>query len=66
MRSAALRTVISWVVSACVLVVMLAGQARAWGPHPDITRAALEVLPDAERWNAALGAENVAALANYC
>jgi hypothetical protein len=49
-----------------VSLVVLADQARAWGPHLDITRAAPGVLPDAERWNAALEAENVTALANYC
>jgi hypothetical protein len=65
MRTAVLRPVITRVVAAWALVVVLANQAGAWGPHPEITRAALAVLPDAQRWNAALGAENVAALANY-
>jgi hypothetical protein len=41
-------------------------EANAWGPHPQITRAAIKVLPDLPRWKAALGAENLAALADYC
>lgn len=49
-----------------LLVGLFAGPALAWGPHPKITQAALQVLPEMERWNAALGADNVAALANYC
>jgi hypothetical protein len=41
-------------------------QATAWGPHPQITRAAIQVLPDLPRWKAALGSDNLAALAEYC
>jgi hypothetical protein len=41
-------------------------EANAWGPHPQITRAAIKVLPDLPRWKAALGTENLAALADYC
>ena len=41
-------------------------QAAAWGPHPQITRAAIKVLPDLPRWKAALGSDNLAALADYC
>ncbi len=41
-------------------------EAAAWGPHPQITRAAIKVLPDQARWKAALGTENLAALADYC
>ena len=49
-----------------LLMGLLAGDATAWGPHPQITQAALKVLPDVERWKAALGEENLAGLANYC
>lgn len=38
----------------------------AWGPHPEITRAALEVLPNLKQVQQQLGEANVAALANYC
>lgn len=48
------------------LVVVLCGPAGAWGPHSKITEAALEVLPDAARWKAAVGADNLAAMARYC
>lgn len=40
--------------------------AMAWGPHGRITEAALEVLPDLERWNDRLGKDNVDALVHYC
>lgn len=40
--------------------------AEAWGPHSQITRAAIEVLPRADEWKARLGTENVEALASYC
>ncbi len=49
-----------------LLLGLLAGQAVAWGPHTKITQAALQVLPEIDRWNATLGADNVAALAAYC
>ena len=49
-----------------ILAGLLANSASAWGPHPKITEAALEVLPDAPRWKAALGADNLAGLARYC
>lgn len=49
-----------------LLIGLVAGQAWAWGPHTKITQAALQVLPDKQRWDQALGADNVAALANYC
>ncbi len=41
-------------------------EAAAWGLHPQITRAAIKVLPDLPRWKAALGTDNLAALADYC
>lgn len=41
-------------------------EVRAWGPHPQITKAALEVLPHIEEVKAQLGEENVMALMNYC
>jgi hypothetical protein len=40
--------------------------ALAWGPHPTITRAALDRVPEMERWQQALGASNLNALTNYC
>jgi hypothetical protein len=46
--------------------MLLAGPAGAWGPHPTITEAALKVLPEVERWKAAVGADNLAAMAKYC
>ncbi len=48
-------------------VVMLLGAsaAHAWGPHPAIAKAALDVLPDAGRWKAALGEANFNALIHY-
>ena len=54
---------------ACAAVGILGlfvGVARAWGPHPQITRAALEVLPNLEEVKEKLGASNVAALEEYC
>lgn len=56
----------------CPLLALLlpiglsARHATAWGPHSAITKAALRVLADAQRWNEALGADNLAALAQYC
>lgn len=53
-------------VTAALLIGLGGNKAEAWGPHPQITRAALEVLPEADRWKAALGEDNLAALARYC
>lgn len=39
------------------LLVILPVGAWAWGPHPDITRAALQVLPEADHWKQVLGGE---------
>ncbi len=50
-------------------VLLLTGpvrEAAAWGPHPQITLAAIKVLPELPRWQAALGNDNLAALADYC
>ncbi len=53
-----------------ILAALLLGgpvrQAAAWGPHSQITRAAIKVLPDLPHWKAALGSDNLAALADYC
>jgi len=52
-----------------VLLVVVGGlhsQVHAWGPHPQITQAALEVLPNIEQAKAQLGEDNVAALTSYC
>lgn len=54
---------------ACLAVGILGlvvGTAHAWGPHPQITRAALEVLPNLEEVKEKLGESNVAALQEYC
>lgn len=54
----------------CLAVAFLgflqAGAVMAWGPHQTITRAALDVLPERERWEGVLGAKNLGALTNYC
>lgn len=54
------------VLTLALLLGPLAGRSAAWGPHTDITKAALKVLPESDRWRAALGEENLAAMANYC
>lgn len=44
-----------------------ARDAVAWGPHPDITAAALKTMPDAARWKGVIGGDNWKNLANkYC
>ena len=53
-------------VLAALLFAGAIREAAAWGPHPQITRAAIKVLPDLPRWKAALGSDNLAALADYC
>jgi hypothetical protein len=46
------------------LLAIVPGSARAWGPHPDITRAALQALPEADHWKQVLGGE-FGQLTNY-
>ena len=58
---AALRAVL-----AAGLLALAAAPLCAWGPHVDITKAALAVLPEADRWKAELGEENLAALNQHC
>ena len=41
-----------------VLVALLPALALAWGTHPQITRAALDVVPDAAHWKQLLGEAN--------
>jgi len=41
-----------------VLVALLPTLALAWGTHPQITRAALDVVPDAAHWKQLLGEAN--------
>ena len=48
------------------LTLFWLGDAVAWGPHPTITQAALDRLPEMERWVQVLGAENIHALTKYC
>ncbi|MGQ9505751.1 MAG: hypothetical protein ACUVQG_13075 [Thermogutta sp.] len=52
------------ILSAVLAVVGL--PAHAWGPHPQITQAALDVLPNIEEVQAKLGKDNVKALTSYC
>ncbi len=40
--------------------------AAAWGPHPEITQAALNVLPEMEKWKRLLGDHNIQQLTHYC
>ena len=54
----------AWV--AIGIVSLLTATAHAWGPHPQITRAALEVLPNLPEVKQKLGESNVAALQDYC
>ena len=52
-------------LTAAAFLLVPALRAEAWGPHAEITRAATAVLPEAERWRAELGADNLAALADH-
>lgn len=54
------------VLPAFALAAAFARPALAWEPHPDITRAALRVVPHLEKWEESLGKENIAALAQDC
>ena len=48
-------------------VGIFASDAAAWGPHGKITEAALNTLPDAKRWKAVLGNDQLKELAHeYC
>lgn len=49
-----------------LFLLAFAVSAFAWGPHPEITRAALDVVPQLEAWEQSLGKENIAALTQYC
>jgi hypothetical protein len=65
------RKVSSYVLTCSIALAALAGgiagqEALAWGPHPTITKAALDTLPELDRWKQVLGPENVAAFTNYC
>ncbi|MGQ9820345.1 MAG: hypothetical protein ACUVQK_00660 [Thermogutta sp.] len=54
------------VLQACACAAAFARPLLAWGPHPDITRAALRVVPHMQEWEESLGKENIAALTQYC
>jgi len=55
------------IVPILVAVMGMVGlPAHAWGPHPQITQAALDVLPNAEEVYAKLGEHHVKALTTYC
>lgn len=51
-------------VLACAVILGCAPSCFGWGPHPDITRAAMEVLPEAEHWKQVLG-DQYYRLTNY-
>lgn len=53
------------IVSA-LLVGLWGSLAAGWGPHPEITRAALDVLPNLPEIKSRLGEENVNALLQHC
>ncbi|HOM16107.1 MAG TPA: carboxypeptidase regulatory-like domain-containing protein [Thermoguttaceae bacterium] len=46
--------------------MMWLSPAVAWGPHPEITQAALDVLPEMEKWKQVLGDHNIRQLTQYC
>lgn len=54
----------------CIVVIVLSvastSRAWGWGPHVEITKAAQNVVPDAERWKHELGEANWADLSKYC
>lgn len=54
------------VLGGWMLSLLMPQSAAAWGPHPSITDAALAVLPERERWDEALGADNIKALNRHC
>lgn len=55
-------------LAALLVTAFISFTARgfAWGPHPEITRAALSVLPNLQEVEAKLGESNIKALATYC
>jgi hypothetical protein len=53
------------VFQAAVLCVMLSGVARAWGPHPEITQAALDALGPETALVQRLG-DDTRSLCTYC
>jgi len=59
-------SLLSSISQALPFVLASALPVFAWGPHPEITRAALNVVPQMEEWEQSLGKENIAALTQYC
>lgn len=62
---------VRWLSSASAFVSLVilfvwCSPAHSWGPHSEITRAALEVLPNLPEAKARLGEENVNALMQLC
>lgn len=55
-----MRTIIGW-----SLLILLPGTLFAWGPHPQITRAAQSVLPEAEKAAAYFG-KDWSRMQEYC
>mgnify|MGYP003875529993 CR=1 FL=1 len=53
------------VISLCLSLVLGQG-VQAWGPHPQITQAALDVLPNLPEVTERLGEANVKALLRHC
>ncbi len=58
------RTILPWL--ALVSIGLWDAQVVAWGPHPEITRAALEVLPNLAEIKSRYGEHNVNALLQHC
>lgn len=57
----------AWRVAlAAGLLALAAVPLGAWGPHVEITKAAVGVLPELDRWKAALGEENLTAFNQHC
>ncbi|MCS7305350.1 MAG: carboxypeptidase regulatory-like domain-containing protein [Thermoguttaceae bacterium] len=58
-----------WLVSLLVagnLWVWRLPPVVAWGPHTEITQAALDVLPEMDKWKKLLGEHNIRQLTQYC
>src|SRR5262245_59563278 len=52
--------------TAALLIFAFVGNARAWGPHSEITAAALNTLPEVKRLRAYLGADFERLARDYC
>lgn len=61
MRGSSFSVFIPWLVA----VLTVVSPVFAWGPHDDITRAALDALPGRGQWESRLGKGNFNRLANH-